>query len=37
VEKIELLLESLDYAEFVSERWLIKERFQELKRVVGNF
>jgi hypothetical protein len=35
VEEREDILESLDFVEFVLERWQIKERFQELKRVAG--
>jgi hypothetical protein len=35
VEEREDTLENLDFAEFVLERWQIKERFQELKRVAG--
>lgn len=37
MEKTEDLLESLGYVEFVLEKWQIKGKSQELKRVVGKY
>ncbi len=36
MEEKEVILENLVYAEFVLERWLIREKYPELKKVVGN-